>query len=739
VWINALATINNGFTPQRWISLWPCDAAGVAFVISALFMILAAPASGQSLPAFQWMQELDGSGLAYQFAGLGTDAQGNVYVSGSTKSPTFPVKAALQDHLASAGSYDVFITKLDLAGNIVYSTYFGGSANDICRAMTVDAAGNVYVTGSTASQDFPTTRESWAPSMPPPLASNLADSSAYEGAIFVLRLNPDGSLGYSTYFTSNSTPAVAESIAVDSSGAVYFTGVTFGGIPATPGAYRTVCGCASLPGLGFTIPTADAFLAKFDPSGSKLEYATYLGTSNPDASTANVVASGADGSAYFANRFGVYRFDPSGATLLGYSAPLVSATAITVAPDGRVYLAGEAGSGSNQFQTTPAVFQPYGTPRPQLPAQGAAPAAGIMIMDAGLTSTLSATYFGQYGNIGINALALDSSGNLYLAGSAKVGGLPTRTPLQLGFGGSLVTGFAAELSADFSTLLFSSYFGDGEFFYVTGLGVGPTGTIALAGVTDQGTAWVNSVQPAVPFPSLRIDSVVNAASQLAISISAGQTMVVRGGGFGGDAQVFLGGVAVPAISVTPNSITATVPPGVAAGPITAQVQSGGMASNAVLLNVTATSPGLFSTDGSGLGQAYILNEDGRRNSPAHPTAPGRKITVYATGVGSVAFTDGYAVTQFPADVYINGSHCDGLAAVMRPATGLPGSVYQLTVVVPNPAAMASSNPNLLNFKFPSQSGVVLRINGLTSQNGIAISIGQSVDELPPSRKSSDLK
>ena len=296
-----------------------------------------------------------------------------------------------------------------------------------------------------------------------------------------------------------------------------------------------------------------------------------------------------------------------------------------------------------------------------------------MIMDAALQNTLIATYFGQHGNIGVNTLALDSSGNLYLGGSTKVGGLPTRTPLDLGFGGSLATGFVGELSADLSTLLFSSYFGDGEVFYVTGLGAGPKGSIALAGATDHGTVWANSVQPAAPLPALRIDSVENAASQLAVPISAGETIVVQGAGFGSDAQLTLGGVVVPAISVTPNAITAVVPSSLTPGPVTTQVQSGGSASNQVLLNVAAASPGLFSADTSGLGQGYIVNPDGTLNSSAHPTAPGQKITVYATGVGPVSFTNGYAVTQFPADLYIDGFHCDGLAAVMGPV-GAVGSV-----------------------------------------------------------------
>ncbi len=61
---------------------------------------------------------------------------------------------------------------------------------------------------------------------------------------------------------------------------------------------------------------------------------------------------------------------------------------------------------------------------------------------------------------------------------------------------------------------------------------------------------------------------------------------------------------------------------------------------------------------------------------------------------------------------------------MGPVSGLPGAVYQLTVIVPNPATMAASNPNLSNFTFPPQVGVVLQIHGASSQNGLSISITQ---------------
>jgi uncharacterized protein (TIGR03437 family) len=514
-----------------------------------------------------------------------------------------------------------------------------------------------------------------------------------------------------------------QGISVDATGSVYLTGTTYGGVPVTSGAYQTSCACGAEGSASFGPPISisDGFLAKFDPSGSMLVYSTYLGVQN---ASGNAVGVGPDGSAYVGGPTGIYRLDPTGSSLLAFIAPVISAQAMTVAPDGHVYLAGEAGTGKNQFQPTANAFQANGSPRPSLPGQGGGPALGIAIMDPQLQNTLAATYFGDADySLGVKALALDSSGNVYFGGYGSREGLPTRTPLQEGFGGSLATGFVGELSADLSTLLFASQFGDGEYFGVTGLGLGANGSFALAGATDHGTVWANSVQPAA-LPPLRIDAVENAASLLDGPLAGGETIVVRGAGFDVDAELLIGGYAVPVISATPSLITAVVPSDLPDQPARVQVYSRGAASNAVLLNVATTSPGLFSVDGSGFGQGYILNEDGTLNSPANPAASGDKITVFATGVGPMSFTNGYAVTRYWADVYIDGFHCDGLAAVMGPVSGFPGAVYQLTVLVPNPASMVATNPNLLNFTFPNQVEVVLQIDGASSQNGLAISVGQ---------------
>ena len=683
----------------------------------------------QTLPAFRWALEVDGPGVD-QFAGLGTDAQGNIYVAGSTRSPNFPVQSAVQSHSGSPGLNDVFVTKLDPSGNIVYSTYFGGSGDDIATAMTVDPAGNVYVTGTTTSTNFPTTPGTYSPSVPPP--SFPGPVFGFNGSSFLFRLNPDGAVGYSTYFSTGQT--VPHAIAVDSLGSAYITGTTGGGIVTTPGAYQTVCNCQPLSTGFLILGQTDAFLTRFDAAGSQLIYSTYLGVSG---GSGIAVAVAADGSAYTAGPSGVYRLDAAGASLLASAGPIESVQAIALAPDGSVYLAGSPLTGTyGIFQPTAGAFQANPRLLPSLPSGGggSGPAA-IVKTDAQLRNVLAATYFGgAYGN-DIRSIALDPAGNVYAGGSTSPRDLPARTPLVQGFGsfvqgfGLISTGYLAELTGDLSTLLFSSDFGDNEVFAVMGIGMSSNGSVVLGGATGNGTQsqpvsiWVNSLALAPP-PSLRVDAVVNAASGLTDPVSPGETIRVRGAGFGSDAQLTIGGVPVPAISISPTEIVAVAPANLADTATTVQVQSGGVSSNQLLVSVAAASPGLFSADSSGTGQGYILNQDGTLNTPSNPAVPGDKITIFATGVGPLSFTGGYAVTQYPVSVFVNGFYCNGVAAAMGPVAGFPGDVYQLTVMIPSPAELTANNPDLKNFRFAALVGLTLRINGAPSQNGVAISIAQ---------------
>ena len=183
------------------------------------------------------------------------DSSGNAYITGYTDSSNFPTSGPVQR--SSAGGDDVFVTKLNPTGTaLVYSTYLGGTNADIGNAIAVDSAGNAYVTGWTASANFPTTS---------PLQAHLKGS---EDA-FSLKLNPAGTaLVYST-FLGGSGLDQGYGIAVDGSGNAYVSGTTAStDFPTTPGAYQTTDPAITV-----------AFVAKVNATGSSLGYATYLGGS----------------------------------------------------------------------------------------------------------------------------------------------------------------------------------------------------------------------------------------------------------------------------------------------------------------------------------------------------------------------------------------------------------------------------------------------------------------------------
>jgi uncharacterized protein (TIGR03437 family) len=659
-------------------------------------------AMAQNSAAFRWIQEVDASGQD-SFAGLGVDGQGNTYLVGS-------------NYQGTSTTQDVYIFKLDPSGNIAYSKRIGGSGDDVAIGAAVDPSGDVYVTGTTTSADFPVTGGVYS--------STLAGARS----TFLFKLNPDGSTAYSTYFSSSAFPI---GIAVDAAGSVYVAGSAMDGLPVTQGAFQSNCDCTPSSNGFFSVITSSGFVTKFKPDGTGLVYSTYivLGQLGP---IFNAMALAPDGSVYLAGPYSVNHLDPTGSTQLNSATATIGAHAMTVASDGSLYLAG------------PALAPIQGSTQPLPPIPGAAQSnpepysvgQSITIvakMDSQLAGIAKSTYWGGP-QLSVNAMTLDSAGNVYIGGGTGPEGLPTKMPLQGGFDSQ--TGFVSELSGDLSSVLFSSYFGDLEHFSVGGVGVGPqAGSVLLGGVTGQANLptgiknlWANGLTaPAAP-ARYAIDAVVNAASMEDGPISAGETIVIKGTGLvpsgvppslsvGFDG--FPGMIGVTPIAITPSAITAVVPanvPAVAARVVAVNGVAIAGPSNSVLMPVAGASPGLFSQDGTGAGQGQILDQDGTLNTPSNPIKAGQKFTVFATGVGPVTSSSGYPVTQYPVNVFVDGWYCPGVSAAYGPVQGLPGNVYQITVIVPDIASVDTG------FLYPAQSDVTMQVDGVTSPIGLKMSI-----------------
>ena len=217
-------------------------------------------------------------------------------------------------------------------------------------------------------------------------------------------------------------------------------------------------------------------------------------------------------------------------------------------------------------------------------------------------------------------------------------------------------------------------------------------------------------------PAVRLDSVVHFASRLAGPIAPGEPILAFGSGFENDAQLVIDGV--PLTSTTSAAgVEAVIPDNAkTSGAYAVQVSSRGNLSNPVYLPAAPASPGIYSADSTGYGQGYILNSDGTLNSPANPASPGSPITIFASGVGSFTLNDGFAVTAQPPAVFIDAFYAYGIVAEEGPVDGFPGNVYRIKVFVPNPATLASPNPNLVDFRFPPQVGVKLVIGAVNKFN-----------------------
>jgi hypothetical protein len=222
-------------------------------------------------PVASYATYLGGNGFE-QGTAIAVDAAGNAYIAGYTLSTDFPTVSAYDRSLGKSGDVDVFVTKLNPAGSaLVWSTYIGGAGSvDRAIGIAVDSSGSAYVTGSTASNNFPVSASAW-------------QKPTSGGGTFVTKLTPSGNaLAYSTYVGG----VTSNAIAVDRDGNAYVAG------SATPLFATTASALQARPGNA----QATGFVLKLNGTGSAPLYATFLGGSGTDEATS--VAVDAAGAAF---------------------------------------------------------------------------------------------------------------------------------------------------------------------------------------------------------------------------------------------------------------------------------------------------------------------------------------------------------------------------------------------------------------------------------------------------------
>jgi hypothetical protein len=469
-----------GGRSDDWASAIAVDAEGNAYVAgqtsSADFPLKnpIQPSIGSDHAAFVAKLTRDGSGLVYAtyFGGgsgsqaasaIAVDAAGHAYVTGDTTATNFPVtpgafQVAFGGGPCSSGSYeytcsDAFVVKLSASGDALqYSSYLGGSKSDWGSGIAVDTGGNAYVTGNTESPDFPFT--------PGAFQDGRNSNKDLYGA-FVAKVNANGrALMYAAFLKG----AGGSGVAVDASGDVYVSGDATDDLPTTPGAFQTKS--------GYT------FVTKLTPDGAALAYSTrlggtsvpLLGFSSDELEGARAIAVDARGNAYVTG-FTFFTDFPTTAGAAFATAPCNAANArggsgtfwadsfvtkvsvdgtaleystylggclgdegyaIAVDVAGNAYVVGDTNSAD--FPVT--ADAPQGALAQGTCSEGDPCADAFLIkLNASGTELLYSTYLGGPGQDGATGLAVDSTGHVYIAGSAAVGFPTTRGVYQPLFGG----------------------------------------------------------------------------------------------------------------------------------------------------------------------------------------------------------------------------------------------------------------------------------------------------------------
>lgn len=383
------------------------------------------------------------------------------------------------------GTYDATRT-LVIDPLLVYSTYLGGQADDDVGGIAVDAAGGIYVTGTTSSLDFPDGTD--------------ADGPAAVGSedVFVTKLGRDGRHVYTTYLGTECGEA-ASGIAVDAHGSAYVTGRARDGLCALP----------DPPGV---------FVAKLTPAGAG-EYFLVFGPDTLDSSHGRAIAVDGAGQAYvtgvtepsspgFPTTDGAYRSTPCESGPLGGSdgfvakvnaagSALVYATylcgsghdspnAIALDAAGNAYVAGSTDSRDfpvqNAYQATHPGTLVLGT------------SAFVTQVNAAGSALVYSTYLGGSDETVAHGIALDTHGQAHVTGATQATDFPTTAGVvqptagsRSCVGGLCADAFVTKLDASGSTLRYSTYlFGDFDEEGV-GIAVDEAGRAYVVGTTNSST------------------------------------------------------------------------------------------------------------------------------------------------------------------------------------------------------------------------------------------------------------
>jgi len=420
------------------------------------------------------------------------DCEGNLYVAGGTRSDDFPAGLG-----GPAGNVDVFVTKYDATGALVWVHRFGGPNYDRAYALELDPSGDLVVAGR-AGDGFPTTagalQEAFGGDMDPAAAYGQEDG-------FVAKLTADGELVWATYFGSAGRDFIRD-VAVDGSGDVYVAAsqVTRDHPHVTNGSFDA------------TRSAMDCVAARISSDGSSMVWGGYLGGGGDDCPEPSIRVDPATGRAVMVISTDAGDLPDTPGALQAAPAGNYDVFVAAIAPDGGsldfgTYVGGSDGDGlethnlalmpdgrvvlgfvttSSDLPTTPGAFQPaYGGTGGGGTGQNTNyPGDGwVGVLSADGTTLDHATYLGGTLGDAVEGITVADDGRVYVSGGTFSANFPTAgTPYQDMAAGNLEA-FVGILSPDLTDLENATFVGGGDWDVARAVAIGPSGQLAATGET----------------------------------------------------------------------------------------------------------------------------------------------------------------------------------------------------------------------------------------------------------------
>jgi hypothetical protein len=381
------------------------------------------------------------------------------------------------------------------AQEVHFSGYLGGSLYEQIRDITTDAAGNIYVTGGTLSEDFPVTFGAFQTEHNPGTPSN-ASIDPFD--VFVTKMDPEGNIIWSTFLGGPNYDR-AYAIRVDSAGNVYVAGRAGDGFPVTAGVFQVAFQGGQE--AAFYGPQ-DGFIAKLNPEGSALIWASYFGTS--DVRIIRDIAVDYEGNIYAASGWASGNYTPAvQAAFINSPAGDNDAVLAKVSPDGRLvlwatYVGGSDWESNENSVKIGADNDPYmlfttesngiATPDAYQTTYEGNQDFFISRFHANTGEVRWGTYLGGSENESTETheFAVDREGNAYISGPTKSTDYPvTAGAFQTAFIGPV--GFndnvVSKISNDGAHLLASTYIGGNGADRSEGVAVDMAGQVFITGTT----------------------------------------------------------------------------------------------------------------------------------------------------------------------------------------------------------------------------------------------------------------